>query len=246
MRLNSLHLATLCALGSLSLPQIASAATTFGSNLIVNGNAEADVGSSTGSSIGPVTGFTKSGDFTVIQYGASGGYPALTDPGPADRGANFFGGGYLTPSLGTQVIDISDVASAIDTGRASFDLSAYLGGYASQDDNAVLTASFLDTGFAALSSVSIGPVTAADRGSLTGLSFRDALGVVPVGTRSILIDILFTRVEGSSNDGYADDLSLVLAAPSVTAAVPEPQSWAMMFAGLGVVAALQRRRRTRH
>jgi hypothetical protein len=35
-------------------------------------------------------------------------------------------------------------------------------------------------------------------------------GPVPMGTRSVLVVLSMTRQEGSSNDGYADNLSLVL------------------------------------
>ena len=241
--LASISLAAVCAALSLSLPPQAFATPALGSNLIVNGDAEADVGSLTGASIGAVTGFTLSGDFTVIQYNAGGGYPGSTDPGPTNRGANFFGGGFGSPSVGEQIVGIADLAGTIDTGRATYDLSAYLGGYASQDDNAVLPLTFVDASSTALGSASIGPVTVADRASLTGLSFREASGAVPQGTRSVVVDLRLTRVEGSSNDGYADNLSLVLEAPTIAPAVPEPQSWALLVAGLGTIVTLGRRGR---
>jgi hypothetical protein len=60
--------------------------------------------------------------------------------------------------------------------------------------------------------LTIGPVTAAGRGGVTDMLLRSANDVVPVGTRSILTRITLTRFSGSSNDGYADNLSLTLAA----------------------------------
>lgn len=62
----------------------------------------------------------------------------------------------------------------------------------------------------ALGSGSIGPVTAADRGDVTGLLARSTSGSVPVGSRSALVRLSVTRAAGQVADGYADDLSLVL------------------------------------
>ena len=78
------------------------ATVPFNQNLIINWDAESDVGSATGAVIGPVTGFTTTGNFTVTKYGAvvsSGAFPALTSPGPVDRGLNFFSGGFSSVSV---------------------------------------------------------------------------------------------------------------------------------------------------
>ena len=95
-------------------------------------------------------------------------------------------------------------------GTATFDLEGNLGGYDTQGDNAVLSIIFRDVSDVALSSTSIGPVTTADRGSRTGLLFRNASGSVPIGTRNVLVNLQMTRLHGSYNDGYADSLSLEL------------------------------------
>ena len=60
----------------------------------------------------------------------------------------------------------------------------------------------------------LAPVLAADRSTTTGLLRRSATGPVPVGTRSILVGLDLLRLSpGSYNDGYADDLSLILWGP---------------------------------
>lgn len=62
-----------------------------------------------------MTGFTTTGQFTVVSYATGGGYPTAADPGPADRGLNFFAGGSNeTDATGMQAIDVSGGASAID------------------------------------------------------------------------------------------------------------------------------------
>lgn len=214
----------------------AQAATLFGQNLIVNGNAEAGQGGSTASDVVPVPGWTKSGvssTFTAAKYGTldqSGApdLPSATDPGPADRGQNFFFGGVntaaTTTSSASQVIDVSQIGSAIDNG-ASFDLSGYLGGWQTQNDNAVLKVNFKSATDAVLRTDQIGPVSAADRTNHTGLLFRSVQGTVPAETRRIEVVLQMTRTDTSDSyiDGYADNLSLVLSdtgAPQVESETP--------------------------
>jgi hypothetical protein len=190
-----------------------------GNNLIVNGDAESGAGTADGST--PVTtipDWAAAGNFDVVNYGASGGYPVATDPGPDNRGKNFFAGGPEDAvSTGTQLIDISQMAAVLDGGNTSYTLSAYLGGYQDQDDNAVLSIQFQDANGKALGQAQIGPVMAADRNNATGLLPRATQGKVPTGTRKILVTLTMTRVSGSANDGYADNLSLTLGGTSSAA-----------------------------
>jgi hypothetical protein len=221
---------------------VVSSAATFGDNLVVNGDAESSTGG-TGDPIGPVAGFTTTGEFTVVAYAAGGGYPTAVDPGPVDRGLNFFSGGSdANESTGMQAIDVSAGSSAIDGGSSTFDLSAWLGGFASQEDHTTLTLSFLDSGGAVLGSgVTLGPVSADDRGNLTGLLFRETTGFVPVGTRTIDLTLDMLKFTGSADDGYADNVSLVLNAGAVSA-VPETSSFALCLAGFGLIGWSARRR----
>jgi hypothetical protein len=183
-------------------------------NLIVNPGAENGAADPDGSA--PVTnipGWTIAGGaFDVIQYqSTSGNYPAVTDPGPANRGNNFFcGGPNDAASTGTQTIDVSKDAARLDTGLIGFVLSGWLGGFADQDDNAALSIQFEDATGKALDKAQIGPVMAADRNNVTAFLLRTTNGKVPKGTRKIIVTLTMTRVSGSANDGYADNLSLTL------------------------------------
>ena len=84
---------------------------------------------------------------------------------------------------------------------------------------------------------SIGPVTNVDRANATGLQFREATGEIPIGTETVHFTLNMSRLAGSYNDGYADNLSFVLSP------VPEPETYAMFMAGLGLMGFLARRRK---
>lgn len=206
------------------------ASIVFDQNLIINGNAESGPGDN-GSTVLPVPGFTSSGAFTVTQYATGSGFPSITDPGPADRGLNFFSGGASNTSSGaTQLIDISSASTLIDPGNTTFELAAYLGGFSSQRDNVILNVSFLGVTNGVLGNASIGPVTNSDRSNLTALLLRSTTGTIPTGTRFIDVSLAMTRMDGSFNDGYADNLSLVLHS------VPVPSAALLMVSGLGTLA----------
>ena len=216
----------------------APAGAAFGTNLIVNPGAEAGPGSANGDAVGGgnIPGWSNSAEFTVVAYGPDRGFPDSTSPGPLDRGFNFFAGGPDNPlSSAHQVLDVSFAAAAIDGGWASYSLSGWLGGFGADDDNAVLSASFLDTGSIVLGSASIGPVLALDRGAVRGLLSRETAGLLPAGTRSVALRLTMTRTDGIYNDGYADNLSF-----SVTA-VPEPGQWLLTVSGLALLAVRLRR-----
>ncbi len=206
------RLALVCA--ACCLLAAAPAHAQFGSNLVVNGNAELSAGSTDGSTGGVPTGWTVSGAFLAIRWDIPGGFPASNDSGPADRGANLFAGAIAAYSSGTQTIDISAGATKIDAGGVQYALSAWLGGYSSQLDRAVFTVYFENATHSVVKIDSVGPVTSADRFNGTKLKLRSHNGAVPVGSRFARVVIGLTRAEGSYNDGYADDLSLILTAPT--------------------------------
>jgi len=206
-------------------------------NLIVNPDAEAGPGSPNGSVV-LVPGWTVTGNFTAVQYGAIGGFPLPTDPGPPVRGANFFAGEYAHISSGSQTIDISPWAGTIDSGAAGFDLSGWFGGWLDQRDYATLTVTFRDGVGGFLGNFAVGGVSAADRGGITGLFYRSGSGMVPVGSRSADMLLEMVQMDGSYNDGYADNLSFEISA------VPEPAAYALFGAlGLAAYAGVRRTRR---
>jgi len=239
--LKAAALAAALAVSALAGPPPARA--QFGSNLIVNGNAEAAPGSPSGDVVA-VPGFTTTGNFTVVPYD-TGGFPASTDPGPADKGKNFFAGGpNNASSTASQVISLLPEAGVISAGNAGFTLSAFLGGFDGQDDNAVLSLNFLGAGGATLGTATLGPVLSSDRGGATGFLFRTTSGFVPAGAQSANVTLQMTRLQGSYNDGYADDLSLVLGQPAPVPELPTTASLGLLLAlGMGgaVVAAKRKK-----
>jgi hypothetical protein len=193
---------------------------TFGQNLLFNGDAEFDRGFTVNSTFDQyVSGWNDPGNgennprMTVVEYGA-GHWPTLVSPGPNQRGANMFIGGTQDDARITQIVDVANLAAAIDAGEVSYDLSAYLGGRDAEADMARISARFLDAAGDLLDFGQIGPVTPTDRGNVTSLLLRSDAGELPVGTRAIEVTLVMTRLFGIDNDGYADNLSLVLTSSS--------------------------------
>ena len=191
-------------------------------NLLTNPGAEAGTGSTDSScgAGGTAPGWTASGGFTVVQYGTSG-YPSTAVSSAIGGGANFFTGGCTASAAATQTIDVSAYAAAIDAGHVRLTLSGYLGGYLSQEDNAQVRVDF-SNGDCCSGSVTIGPVTATDRGDQTALLARSAEATVPPGTRALVVNLLFTRVTGTDDDGSADNLSVSLTDTTVPANTNPP------------------------
>jgi hypothetical protein len=204
-------------------------------NLILNPGAE--LGPGTDGTVPPtsVPDWNTTGEANVVLYGSSGGFPGVSDAGPPTEGMNFFGGGPNdTVSTFTQTISLASYTADIAQGHVSFTVSGWLGGFSSQDDNAVLTLYWLDAADAsvvgaagdagavsadggdaslppgALASATIGPVTPSQRSEATGFVLQTTTGTVPSGTVAVEVQLVMTRYDGTNNDGFADDLSLTL------------------------------------
>ena len=180
-------------------------------NLVVNPGAEA--GPAAGDSVAqlPLPGWTVESTFTAVQYGAPS-FLTLADATAVGGGVNFFAGGPGgATSAATQVVDVSGAAPEIDAGKVAATLSALLGGYSGQTDHAAVTATFLNAaGVPAGGAVALPTVTSTDRNLTTSLIARTASGALPAGTRQISVRIDAIRDDGSYNDAYIDNVSLVL------------------------------------
>ena len=184
-----------------------------GKNLIVNGNAEQGQGvDDASSSSTDIPGWTRKGEFTLVEYGAAGGFPDATVQSAVKGGKNFFAGGPANPgSAVSQDVSVASKAALIDSGKATATLSGYIGGYASQNDSLIATATFVSATGAKLGrALRIGPVSAAARKSVTGMLQKTATAPVPRKTRTIRVTLGASRNDGSYNDGYADNLVLTL------------------------------------
>lgn len=195
-------------------------AAPYGVNLLNNGDAEAGPFSTTGAPVATVPGWTTTSGFTVVNYKISSdtsGFPKTTNAGPQDRGNQFFAGGAVAASSASQDINVAANAADIDSGHVQCGTSAWLGGFADQDDQATFTVTFVNDQNVALASATIGPVTAADRNSVTGLMPRSTSVTVPPKTRVIRATVALTRKSsvGTYNDGYADSLNVTLYGPVV-------------------------------
>ncbi|MFI6604826.1 alkaline phosphatase family protein [Nonomuraea sp. NPDC050536] len=204
-------------------------APSTGTNLLVNGDAEAGDPSISGYDGVTLPGWQVTGVPTAVSYSAGQGFPGASTPGPADRGGAFFAGGPVGSSTLTQTVDVSAGAAQIDAGGATYTLSGWLGGYSSEISTATVKITFRNGAGGALGTGQIGPVTAADRGNATKLLQRTASAPIPAQTRSItaLVQLTGDPARDSANrynDAYADSLSLSVSAPVSPAPLAVPPS----------------------
>jgi hypothetical protein len=198
---------------AVGLAPAAQAPAVLGQNVVFNGDAEYNRGFDSNSEQQYAAGWDDPGPggVTLINYLAGNGFPSPADPGPANRGANFFSGGTNATSTMTQRIDVGNLSALVDEGGVDFELSAWLGGFSNQNDRATVIAHFLDESNAEIGVAQLAEVTATDRGNVTKLMFREMLGDLPALTRYVNIELTAIRASGE-NDGYADNISLILGA----------------------------------
>jgi hypothetical protein len=177
-------------------------------NLTINGGGETGTAATDSSGVFAPPGWATTGEFTEVAYGASGGFPDAAASASFGGGKNFFAGGNVDVSTAVQPFNINAAAPEIDRGGLVMTLSARLGGFEGQDDNAQVTTELKNSAGATLARIHLAPVMSADRNSVTTLLPRSASVGVPVGTRTLLTTITSTRVSGSYNDGYADNVTV--------------------------------------
>ena len=187
------------------------AISSTGINLLPYGDAEGLPGGD-GTVAVEIPGWTLSGPLTVTRWNLPDGWPLNTDPGPPDRGVNFFAGGPDGDlNTATTRVVLPEPAAAIDAGLVPIELSGWFGGFQGQADTASLLAKFLDAAGAEIESFTIGAPTPLQRGNRTGMVFDSVTRLVPPGTREVEVVLEMRRQARLGwNDGYADNLRLVL------------------------------------
>ncbi len=201
----------LIAIAALAAPGAASAMTS--GNLVVNGDAEAPVGS----------------EWTAVQGMGLESYPydgTITTSllaGPAFDGGTAAlhprGAGLNPPpvadpdvTVNEQRIDLTpaDVA-AVSTGTVRARFSAYLGGTTDQPDRIGAVAEWRDAGDQPIGAPqALAEVTHAERGDFSGVIFRTDEQAVPPGARAVVIRLTGVREIVPMHNGYIDDVDLRL------------------------------------
>ena len=180
----------------------------LGVNLVFNGDAELERGYWPSDQDASIPGWTDNGTLTTWIYGAPT-YILMDDPGPSDRGVNYFGGGSGGDSSMHQDIDLSAIQSDIQSRSITYSLTAFIGGYSTQDDCMEILVEFFDSSGNLLLSGGIGPLYAEDRNNTTGIYLRGEIGEVPPSSAYVRVT-LNAYLSYGYNDAYADNVSLIL------------------------------------
>ena len=188
----------------------------FGTNLLVNGDAEADPRTLDGT---VVPGWNADTNLHAWKYGDYQ-MPAKDDPGPSDRGKFFL----TCPSSHSQcrayqTVDFSAAAKLIDAGKVVYTLEGWFGGDSSYPDNADATVIFYDASSVAIGSVvRAGPVTQQMRNGQRGLLLQSTSGTLPSGARSAQVNLYFHKLGPVTDnlDAYADNVLFQLDSIQVT------------------------------
>ena len=187
------------------MPAEAATTTPLNKNLVKDPGAEAAAADGLdGTVIVAIPGWTTVNGFTAAAYGASG-CPTTQQAATIHGGKHiFFGGPDSAQSTATQNIKIIGRNTAIDHGKLQVTLSAWLGGWDGQGDNAQLVVRFLRGNGTQISSVK----TAAVAGTSSVLKHKTASKGIPKGTRTLRVMLVSTRTEGMNNDGMFDNIDV--------------------------------------
>lgn len=199
------------------LAATAAGAADFGRNLVVNGGGEGGAAASNAAAtVRPLPGWdVLFGNATAVVYGATGSvFLTASSPRPPRAGAAFFAGGPMSgQSVMVQRIALSPKARLIDRGAVRVSFSAWLGGGGSEEDTVLAFCNFLDAQELVLSTLQLDGPNSTARGFVSQLMPRLVEAGVPAGAVSAEVVVLFNRTAGSYNDGYADEVMLVLSGP---------------------------------
>ena len=131
----------------------------------------------------------------------------------SDRGRCYFAGHISLFTSMWQHINLRPVANIFpfDNFTVKFHLSAWLGGWDDNNDNARIGLEFYSRTSEILGqNVTLGPVLAVHRQNISCLLYRETTGTIPVGAAAMIVRLTISRTHNTYNDGYADDLVLRL------------------------------------
>src|SRR3954452_19110952 len=191
-------------------PAAAVMATPLGVNLVQNPSAEDGLGIPDGSRGVDIPGWeTISGsNFTVVPYGAPGGFPATTDA-PPKAGQEFFAAGKEHSGEcdnAIQPIMITGRNAVIDSHHVQVTLSAWVATFGNQVDNAIVRLKFGDQSNNSLGSIKL-PTQTATNDTFHHLTKKVLL---PRHTREMTVVLESTNHIGYC-DAYFDKVSVKLA-----------------------------------
>lgn len=181
----------------------------FGTNLIFNGDAESNSGTNNLTPNRGIAWWWDVAGLTLGRYGANTNFPSSVNPGPTNRGGNYFlGGAGLSNSI-SQTLDAAGFTSSIDGRGVRYQLSGFFGGSTNQNEHMTLTARFLSENGQMLDTNSVGGIIT--DGATNGISLLEqtTTGQLPTGTRRIEL-LLDASSTSTNNYNCADNLSLVL------------------------------------
>lgn len=185
--------------------EIVYGATSYGSNLVINGNAEAGLANWTPSSPGFVADTPGS---LGVSASPDGGklFDYYPEPGPG------------TASM-YQEIDISDISSDVDAGNVKLDLTGWGKFVSSDPGSATIRLEFLNSSDGAVSAPEELSITANTGNNWQAMSLNNK--VLPLGTRKLKVTLVGTISDTNGNDYIEfDGISLILTNTGISAPNP--------------------------
>ena len=189
---------------------VTSPGAVLGTNLVVNGNAEAGPSAARPTTTLYIPGWSTAGDASVAPYGGTD-WIQLTDPVPPDHGVNLFCGGVTAQANIYQDIDVSPAATLIDSGQVTYQISAWLGGNQGYYVSPTLTYTFFDWNGNQVGTTAQLVPTQLPQGTVpeTELVEASLSGTLPKGTRRVHIALGFPYAYS-----MADNINFTLSAPA--------------------------------